>query len=65
MFEIDSSPKSGLLVISRGTSILLLTVYVGCLVFQLKTHACLFQAPPSLGEQEEGESMSMISAALS
>ncbi|KAF9789841.1 Sodium/calcium exchanger protein-domain-containing protein [Thelephora terrestris] len=39
---IEERCKSGLLIISRGTSILLLLVYVAYLVFQLKTHARLF-----------------------
>jgi Ca2+/H+ antiporter len=66
MAEADNTVDSGLLVISRGTSILLLVVYVGYLVFQLKTHAYLFRPPPSQrGEEEEEESMSMVSAAVS
>jgi len=67
MAKADNTMQSGLLVISRGTSILLLVVYVGYLVFQLKTHAYLFRPPPSqsVEEEEEEESMSMISAAIS
>ncbi|KAF9513028.1 hypothetical protein BS47DRAFT_1329887 [Hydnum rufescens UP504] len=66
MVEIDNTAESGLLIISRGTSVLLLMVYVGYLVFQLKTHADLFRPPPSQAqEEEEQESMSMISAAIS
>ncbi|WFC99007.1 hypothetical protein MYAM1_001742 [Malassezia yamatoensis] len=43
---------SGLLFISRGTSILLLGIYVGYLIFQLKTHAFLYE---ELEEEEEPE----------
>lgn len=40
--EVAERCKSGLLIISRGTAILLLMVYIAYLVFQLKTHAYLF-----------------------
>ena len=45
---------NGLLVISRGTSILLLVVYVAYLFFQLKTHAALFE--PKRGTRNRGDS---------
>lgn len=45
----DSSLK-GLLVLSRGTSIILFAVYLAYLFFQLRTHATLFEAE---GEEEE------------
>ncbi|KAJ7481124.1 Sodium/calcium exchanger protein-domain-containing protein [Mycena galericulata] len=53
--------ESGLLVISRGTALLLLGVYVAYLTFQLKTHAYLFEA-----EEQEAEApqMSVVSAAV-
>ncbi|KAB5595465.1 Vacuolar calcium ion transporter [Ceratobasidium theobromae] len=52
--------RRGLLLISRGTAIILLIVYISYLIFQLKTHNDLFA---SLGEEEEEEaSMSVISA---
>ena len=58
---IEEHCRSGLLFISRGTAILLLLVYVAYLVFQLKTHAYLFQ--PSEGQEEEEElEMSPLSA---
>ena len=47
--------KSGLLIISRGTAIVLLLVYVAYLIFQLKTHAYLFQAPEGQEEEEQLE----------
>src|ERR1700753_914835 len=52
--------RSGLLIISRGTAILLLFVYIAYLIFQLKTHAYLFQ-PEDEGEPEELE-MSILAA---
>jgi len=52
--------KGGLSIISRGTAILLLIVYVAYLVFQLKTHNYLFSA--SEDEEVEEAKMSTISA---
>ncbi|KAG8736845.1 hypothetical protein FRC12_017425 [Ceratobasidium sp. 428] len=52
--------REGLLLISRGTAIILLFVYICYLVFQLKTHADLFATAES--EEEEEASMSVISA---
>ena len=40
--DLDKKGQKGLLIISRGTAILLLGVYVAYLIFQLKTHAELF-----------------------
>jgi len=53
--------EEGLLVISRGTALLLLCVYVAYLCFQLKTHAYLFE-----GEEQEPEEpkMSAVSAGV-
>ncbi|KAJ7286371.1 Sodium/calcium exchanger protein-domain-containing protein [Mycena rebaudengoi] len=53
--------QAGLLVISRGTALLLLGVYVAYLFFQLKTHAYLFEA-----EEQEAETpkMSTVSAGV-
>lgn len=62
----DDSTRPGLLIISRGTSILLLLIYVAYLFFMLKTHTNLFDA--TAGEEdgeEEKASMSMVSAAFS
>jgi len=47
----------GLLVISRGTSILLLVVYVAYLIFQLKTHVELFEPPKTTGETQESHAV--------
>ncbi|WVO13902.1 calcium/proton exchanger [Cryptococcus depauperatus] len=54
----DSSDKSihGLLILSRGTAIILLITYLGYLYFQLHTHTALFEAED---EQEETETASM------
>jgi len=40
--DLDEKGQRGLLIISRGTAILLLGVYIAYLIFQLKTHASLF-----------------------
>jgi len=40
--DLDEKAQRGLLVISRGTAVLLLGVYAAYLIFQLKTHASLF-----------------------
>ncbi|KAH9966823.1 Sodium/calcium exchanger protein-domain-containing protein [Russula dissimulans] len=40
--DLDAHGKRGLLIISRGTAILLLGVYIAYLFFQLKTHWQLF-----------------------
>ncbi|KAJ3972773.1 Sodium/calcium exchanger protein-domain-containing protein [Lentinula raphanica] len=60
---IDPERWSGLLIISRGTAILLLGVYVAYLYFQLKSHAYLFQAENE-GEGEE-PNMNIIAASIS
>lgn len=52
----ESSSEDNILVLSHGTAIILLLVYIMYLVFQLKTHAHLFDAEAQ-GEdsQEEAE----------
>jgi len=52
---IEERCRSGLLFISRGAAILLLFVYVVYLVFQLKTHAYLFD-PNHNREERDPES---------
>ncbi|KAG0145211.1 hypothetical protein CROQUDRAFT_659022 [Cronartium quercuum f. sp. fusiforme G11] len=55
--------QHGLLVISRGTSVLLLAMYFLYLFFQLKTHSYLYV--DEAGESEEEEpSMNLLSASL-
>jgi Ca2+:H+ antiporter len=70
----DEGGQRGLLIISRGTAILLLGVYMTYIVFQLKTHASLFNPPvrrPRDGsadgsaeevEEEETPRMSIVAA---
>jgi Ca2+:H+ antiporter len=55
-----TSDESGVLLISRGTSILLLIVYCAYLFFQLKSHAHLYE-----GSEAESEEPSMNTAAAS
>lgn len=43
----------GLLFISRGTSVILLIIYITYLFFQLKTHAFLYEAAEVDEEEEE------------
>jgi Ca2+:H+ antiporter len=49
----NESRQRGLLIISRGTAILLLGVYVAYLIFQLKTHASLFNPVRKLRGSED------------
>ncbi|KAJ7076615.1 Sodium/calcium exchanger protein-domain-containing protein [Mycena crocata] len=58
---MPSDDQPGLLVISRGTALLLLGVYVAYLCFQLKTHAYLFKAEDQ--EPEEAK-MSVVAAGV-
>ena len=71
----NENTQKGLLIISRGTAILLLCLYIAYLFFQLKTHALLFipqkQKPTPPGDEsftavEEGDvetpQMSMVAA---
>ena len=51
--DLDDDGQKGLLIISRGTAILLLGVYVAYLIFQLKTHASLFD--PAKQRQARGQ----------
>ncbi|EGG05435.1 uncharacterized protein MELLADRAFT_56421 [Melampsora larici-populina 98AG31] len=57
--------QHGLLVISRGTSVLLLAMYILYLYFQLKTHTYLYQEEASDGPEEEATmNLKSASAAL-
>ena len=51
--ESNSSTKDNILVLSHGTSIVLLIVYVIYLFFQLKSHADLFDAEAQEGDDAE------------
>lgn len=61
--DIDEEGQRGLLIISRGTALLLLGVYVAYLVFQLKTHFSLFQAKKVLHSEQDDEE-ALLSPAL-
>ncbi|KAJ6787913.1 hypothetical protein PWT90_01896 [Aphanocladium album] len=45
--------RDSILVLSRGTAIILLVLYVLYLVFQLRTHSNLFKADPEAGLDDE------------
>ncbi|KAI0287782.1 Calcium/proton exchanger [Russula brevipes] len=73
--DLDDEGQKGLLIISRGTALLLLGVYVAYLIFQLKTHAALFNprkrdaareetAEGAEEEIDEPARMSVVSAGL-
>ena len=75
--DLDDDGQRGLLIISRGTAILLLGVYLAYLIFQLKTHASLFNPVRKRRfstvstdeysqevEEEETPRMSVVSAGL-
>jgi Ca2+:H+ antiporter len=49
--------EDNIMVLSRGTSIILLFIYVSYLFFQLKTHADLFDDAEQQGEDEEEGTM--------
>ena len=64
----DDGTKPGLLLISRGTSIILLCLYLAYLWFQLRTHPDLFQNEnEEVQEEEEREEakMNLPAAAIS
>jgi len=51
----DKDAQNGLLLISHGTAILLLGVYIGYLIFQLKTHPHLFVSKRKETDARAGE----------
>ena len=53
--DLDDDAQRGLVIISRGTAILLLGVYIAYLIFQLKTHAHLFISKRKDPEASGGE----------
>lgn len=57
----DDPSLPGLLTLSRGTAILLLLTYLAYLVFQLRTHANLFEAEE---DEEETPTMDKWSSAI-
>lgn len=60
--------NQSILILSRGTAIILLLLYVLYLVFQLRTHSNLFDAEVQGGAEEDGEgevpTMGPIAAAI-
>nr|VWO97935.1 PLA2 protein [Ganoderma boninense] len=60
--RLDAGSYEGLKVISRGTAILLLLMYIAYLVFQLKTHAFLYVPEVNEDEEEEEAKMSTVAA---
>ncbi|KAL5532807.1 hypothetical protein ACEPAF_4581 [Sanghuangporus sanghuang] len=63
MMPARDPSRKGLLAISRGTAILLLIVYVGYLIFQLKTHAHYFET--ECEEETETPRMSVVASCSS
>ncbi|PSK36026.1 Vacuolar calcium ion transporter [Elsinoe australis] len=64
-----SSTDDNILILSHGTAVILLILYVLYLFFQLKTHASLFDEEAASegeegGEQEEGQILSPYSATV-
>ncbi|KIP12345.1 hypothetical protein PHLGIDRAFT_113821 [Phlebiopsis gigantea 11061_1 CR5-6] len=69
--DLDDKSNYGLRIISRGTAILLLGVYIAYLYFQLRSHAYLFVEPEvevesqsTTVEEEEESQMSVPAAAV-
>ena len=56
----EGASLRGLLILSRGTSIILIITYIGYLFFQLQTHAQLFEAEET--DEEEAPDMDQWSA---
>ncbi|KAF8509683.1 Sodium/calcium exchanger protein-domain-containing protein [Gautieria morchelliformis] len=63
--DTGDSLSKGLNIISRGTAILLLIVYISYLFFQLKTHTHLFRPPPDQEDEDKTAGMSTFAAATS
>ncbi|SPO25272.1 probable VCX1 - Vacuolar Ca++/H+ exchanger [Ustilago trichophora] len=59
----DQEDRSGLLFISRGTSLILVGIYVLYLYFQLKSHAFLYEAEEEDDDEEEAK-MSPLAAMI-
>jgi Ca2+:H+ antiporter len=60
--QADSEQK--ILVLSHGTAIILLILYVLYLVFQLRTHASLFDAENQAAEEDEDEPVCSMTRAF-
>jgi Ca2+/H+ antiporter len=55
IYDPDKDAQKGLNLISHGTAILLLGVYIGYLIFQLKTHPHLFVSKRKETDAHVGE----------
>ena len=53
----DSGSDDNIMVLSRGTSIILLIIYISYLFFQLKTHADLFDDAEAQENEDESETL--------
>ena len=62
----EGTRKDNILVLSHGTAIILLLIYISYLFFQLKTHSDLFEAENQAedGEEEEARVLSPWAAAV-
>ena len=66
--DSDADTQKNILILSRGTAIIMLILYCLYLIFQLKTHAKLFDAEQqedgSGGEQEEAQILGPTAATI-
>lgn len=60
VMDDDKSQDDNIMVLSRGTAIILLIIYISYLVFQLKTHADLFNDAEA--QENAGEEAQILSA---
>ena len=58
--DSSADTEAKILILSRGTSIIMLMLYCLYLVFQLKTHAKLFDAEAQEGDGGEGEEAQIL-----
>lgn len=63
LFDKRDETLDGLLIISRGASLILLFIYFLYLIFQLKTHAFLYEADEN--EEDEEEEIPMMTPVAS
>src|SRR5690242_12686606 len=55
MTKVDSQDQN-IMTLSRGTSVILLIIYISYLIFQLKTHSDLFEDSESQENEDEEHS---------
>ena len=56
--------ENNIMMLSRGTAVILLIIYISYLVFQLKTHSDLFDAEAQEDDNEDGPLLSVWGAAI-